>query len=140
MFRLSATALNSQRKRGLEPGALAVKVGGKYLYPKNLVDHYLEQLARQAQEALGLDEELTAELFRTPPTNTRVLSLSEAAQRLKVEPERLIEQWERDIYPGALAWRPTPGSEIVFAPRELDIWIEANAHQEHQDAPSTEPN
>lgn len=140
MFRVSAVALNSQRKRGVQPGALAVKVGGKYLYPTTLIDRYLEQLARTAQDSLGLDETLTADLFRTPPTNRRVLSLSEAAGRLHLDASTLSEQWKNATYPGALGWRATPDSEIVFAPRELDIWIEANANQERQDAPTAHPN
>lgn len=140
MFRLTATALNSQRKRGIAPGALAVKVGGKYLYPKTLVDHYLDELAKSAQESLGLDESLAADLFRTPPTNTRVLTLADAAQRLGVDSSVLKSQWDNDIYPGALGWRPTPEAEITFSPRELDIWVQANADQSRQDtsAPASE--
>lgn len=136
MFRLTKTALDSQRKRGIEPGALAVKVGGKYLYPRALVDHYLQQLADSARDSLGLDESMAADLFRLPPTNTRVLSLSEAADRLRMAPRELAAQWEEDTFPGALGWRATPDDEIVFAPRDLDIWTEASAHQEHQDTPS----
>ena len=136
MFRLTKIALNSQRKRGIEPGSLAVKVGGKYLYPRNLIDHYLSQLAREAQASHGLDESITADLFRLPPTNTRVLTLDEAADRLGVESEQLMTQWEDDTYPGALGWRATPEAEIVFAPRDLDIWTEANANQSRQDTAS----
>ncbi len=140
MFRLTATALNSQRKRGVVPGSLAVKVGGKYLYPKSLIDHYLDQLAKQAQASLGLEETLTAELFRTPPTNRRVLSLSEAADRLGMAQSVLITQWENHIYPGALGWRSTPDAEIVFAPRDLDIWTQAIANQDRQNTPSADPD
>lgn len=140
MFRLSQAALNSQRKRGIEPGALGVKVGGKYLYPKNLIERYLEQLAQTAKSSMGLDESVAAELFHTPPTNTRILTLSEAADVLGLGPSVLVEQWNRHIYPGALGWKPTPDAEIVFAPRELDIWTEANANQDRQDTPSTQPD
>lgn len=138
MFRVSPAALNSQRKRGIEPGALAVKVGGKYLYPRNLIEHYLDQLAESARSSLGLDEELAAGIFSTPPTRTRILTLSEAADRLGMDRTLLVTQWADDVYPGALGWQATPGAEIVFAPRELDIWIEANANQHRQDAPSAQ--
>lgn len=137
MFRVTPTALNSQRKRGIEPGSLAVKVGGKHLYPRALIDHYLGLLARSAQESLGLDDDLATELFRTPPTNTRVLNLSEASERLGVDAAVLADQWERAIYPGALGWRSTPDADIVFAPRDIDIWEQANADQSRQDTPST---
>ena len=66
MFRVSPTALNSQRKRRVEPGALAVKVGGKHLYPKKLIDRFLAGLASQAQEELGLDESVATEMFQSP--------------------------------------------------------------------------
>lgn len=138
MFRLSPAALNSQRKRGVAPGALAVKVGGKYLYPTNLIEHYLDQLAETARTSLGLDENLAADLFRAPPTNTRILTLSEAADRLGMAPSVLSAQWEQEIYPGALGWKATPDAEIMFAPRELDIWTEANANQDRQDAPTAQ--
>ena len=137
MFRVSPTALNSQRKRGLEPGSLAVKVGGKHLYPRGLIDNYLTQLAKGAQEDLGIDEDLAAELFRTPSTSTRVLSLEEAAERLDLDPSSLIEQWETSVYPGALGWRSTPDAEIVFAPRDIDIWTQASADQSRQDTPAS---
>lgn len=140
MFRLSTTALTSQRKRGVEPGALAVKVGGKYLYPKALIDHYLDQLAQSAQTSLGLDESLAEDLFRTPPINKRVLTLSQAADRLGITPAVLEAQWEDDIYPGALGWKTTPDAEIVFAPRDLDIWIQANANQSRQNTPAAGSN
>lgn len=136
MFRVSPTALNSQRKRGMEPGSLAVKVGGKHLYPKVLIDHYLSRLAETAKEDLGFDEDLAADLFRTPPTNARVLSLTDAADRLGVPARELEEQWEASVYPGALGWRSTPDAEIVFAPRDIDIWTQANANQSRQDTPS----
>lgn len=137
MFRVSATALNSQRKRGMAPGSLAVKVGGKHLYPKALIDHYLSKLAETAQDDLGFDDELAAELFRTPPTSTRVLSLAEASALLGVDPTSLAVQWEESVYPGALGWRSTPDAEIVFTPRDIDIWTQANADQSRQDTPST---
>jgi hypothetical protein len=133
MFRLTKTALNSQRKRGIEPGALAVKVGGKYLYPRNLIDHYLDRLADRARDSLGLEESIASDLFRMPPTSTRVVTLSEAAERLGVAASDLRAQWENDVYPGALGWQTTPSAEIVFAPRDLDIWTEANAYQGRQD-------
>lgn len=137
MFRVTPTALNSQRKRGTEPGSLAVKVGGKYLYPKNLIDAYLDRLAQTAQDSLGLEDSLAEDLFRSPPTNTRMLSLDEAASRLGIDAAVLTEQWDADTYPGALGWRSTPGAEIVFAPRDLDIWTEANANQGSQDTSPT---
>lgn len=140
MFRLTTIALNSQRKRGTEPGSLAVKVGGKYLYPKNLIDRYLDQLARSAQESLGLEESLVADLFGTPPTNTRVLTLAEAADRLGTDAAALIVQWETDTYPGALGWKSTPGADIVFAPRDLDIWTQANANKSSKDTPTANPD
>ena len=136
MFRVSPTALNSQRKRGVEPGSLAVKVGGKHLYPKALIDHFLSELASTAQVNLGLDEQLAADLFRTPPTNTGVLSLAGAADRLGLAASVLEEQWEQSTYPGALGWRSTPEADIVFSPRDIDIWTQANADQSRQDAPS----
>jgi hypothetical protein len=140
MFRLTATALNSQRKRGIEPGALAVKVGGKYLYPRGLIDYYLSQLAEEAQASLGLDDSVAEDLFKTTPTNTRVLTLPEAAERLGVDASELSTQWENNTYPGALGWRTTPDAEIVFAPRDLDIWTESHAYQSRQDAPSAKPD
>ena len=140
IFRLSTTALNSQRKRGIEPGSLAVKVGGKYLYPRNLIDHYLGELARNAQSSLGLDEVLTADLFKSPPTQTRALTLAEAGDRLGMDPAVLLEQWETDTFPGALGWHMTPDAEIVFTPRDLDIWAEANANQDRQDTPAADSN
>jgi hypothetical protein len=140
MFRLTVIALNSQRKRGIEPGALAVKVGGKYLYPKNLIDRYLDGLAKDAQAALGLDDSLTAEIFGTPPANNRVLTLSEAARRLDTDPKVLVAQWESDTFPGALGWRVAPGAEIVFTPRDLDVWVQVNANQDRKDVPSARPD
>ena len=137
MFRVSATALNSQRKRGMEPGSLAVKVGGKHLYPRALIDHYLSQLARTAQEDLGIDEDLAADLFRTPPTNRRLIDLAQAAELLNLDPSVLTEQWEQSVFPGALGWRPTPDTGIVFTPRDIDIWIQAHADQSRQDTPSS---
>lgn len=136
MFRLTLTALTSQRKRGIEPGALAVKVGGKHLYPKVLIDRYLDHLASTIQTSLGLDERVGAELFRLPPTNTRMLTLDEAAERLGIDAATLAIQWESNTYPGWLGWRPTPDAGIVFTPRDLDIWTEANANHDRQDAPS----
>lgn len=136
MFRLTKTALNSQRKREIEPGSLAVKVGGKYLYPRNLIDHYLNQLSEEVRNAHGLDESIAEDLFRLPPMNTRVLTLEETSDRLGIEPTELVTQWEKNTYPGALGWRATPDADLVFAPRDLDIWIEANANQSRQDAPS----
>lgn len=137
MFRVTTTALNSQRKRGTQPGSLAVKVGGKYLYPKNLIDHYLDHLARTAQSSLGLDDSLAEDLFRIPPTNTRMLTLAEAAERLGIDAAVLADQWADDRYPGALGWKSTPDADIVFAPRDLDIWTQANANQGSQDTPTT---
>ncbi len=49
MFRLTSSALTARRKRKTEPGSFAVKVGGRYLYPKDLVDAYLTNLARGAR-------------------------------------------------------------------------------------------
>lgn len=140
MFRMTPTALNSQRKRGIEPGALAVKVGGKYLYPRRLIDDYLEGLAESIQSTLGLDDSLAEDLFRTPPTSTRILTLSEAAERMGMDPAKLSAQWENDTFPGALGWRPTGNGEIVFTPRDIEIWVEANANQDRQDASSPQPD
>lgn len=56
MFRLSVTALNSRRKRGKLPGSIAVKVGGTYLYPKNLIDRYVAMLTSGAPEGPESDE------------------------------------------------------------------------------------
>ncbi len=137
MFRVTPTALNSQRKRGIAPGSLAVKVGGKHLYPRKLIESYLDELARNAQTSLGLDDAMVEDLFRTPPTNTRILTVAEAAERLDVEPSTLEEQWEDDVLPGALGWRATPGADLVFVPRDIDIWTQSNADQSSKDAPST---
>lgn len=138
MFRVTKTALNSQRKRGVEPGSLAVKVGGKHLYPRALIDDYLDRLARSAQNSLGLDDNLTKDLFRLPPTSTRVLTLTEAAERLGMTADELISQLENDALPGALGWRSTPDAEPVFVPRDIDIWVQANADQSRKDAPSSQ--
>lgn len=134
MFRMSPAALNSQRKRGTEPGSLAVKVGGRHLYPTALIDHYLERLTQQAQGSLDLADSLATELFRMPSTNRRILTLAEASQRLGLSAEELEEQWEADTYPGALGFRVGSDTEIQFTPRDLDIWIQANANQSSKDS------
>lgn len=136
MFRVSEPALTSQRKRGIVPGSLAVKVGGRYLYPRALIDRYLETLASEAQDALGLDDAFAAELFRSPPTSRRLMSLAEAADHLGIDSSTLERQFDADVIPGSLGWRPTPQADIVFTPRDLDIWTEANANQNRQDPAS----
>ena len=138
MFRSTPPALASQRTRGIEPGSLAVKVGGKYLYPRSLIDGYLDDLSPRTHTEFDLNESTTRELFRMPPTNVRMLDVDEASERLGVEVSVLESQWERSVYPGALGWRVTPNEGLVFAPREVDIWIEAHAHHDVQNA-ATDP-
>lgn len=133
IFRLSTTALSSQRKRGIEPGALAVKVGGRHLYPKKLVDAYLERLAGGARVSLGLDESFVADLLHTPPNARRVLTLREAAERLGLSPEILSAQWKRRTFPGALGWQISPDQELVFSARQIEIWTESRAKANEQD-------
>lgn len=66
MFRLTPAALNSRRKRGTVPGSLAVKVGGKYLYPRDVIDQYLSDVTGNARKALGLDEPVVENRSRDP--------------------------------------------------------------------------